>query len=75
MDGPENVIVFDPVYAVLVVVPLVVAVRLTLNDVPAVLVPARARTTFRVGGAEVVADSGARGRAQFVPSSDWTVYE
>ena len=43
--------IFVPVYAVSVVVPLVVAVSVTLNAVPAVLVPATASATLSVGGA------------------------
>jgi hypothetical protein len=52
-DGPENVIVLEPVYDVSVVVPFVVAVRTTLKAVPAVFVPEIVK--FRVGGAGVVA--------------------
>ena len=57
------------------VTPFVVAVRVTLNAVPAVFEPATARATLSVGGADVVADAALVADVQLVPSIDWIVYE
>lgn len=58
VEGPENTIVWAPVYVVSFVTPLVVAVSVTLNAVPAVFVPV-AGTTVNAGGAGVVAEKPA----------------
>jgi hypothetical protein len=73
-EGPEKTIVWAPVYVVSFVTPLVVAVNVTLNAVPAVLVPV-AGATVNAGGAGVVAENPTVGTEfQADPTRASTVY-